>query len=215
MVKKVCNICKTRPIDKEASVQDACLLCATEGEWENTHTDGSHEKLAQLVDQIDIFTAVELRKAASSAGVKNAAKYKSAQLRELFAKAIADERKGCWICYPELNEAQRTTKARVTGERFSRKGQVIHVPLRAPGEEKAAVIVKAAPGAPIQIFTEKQGTVRLDLTTPSFVLILAWDAKGRYDYDRSVAAVGGKQKKVRNVSEALRILATVGNPLWS
>jgi hypothetical protein len=59
---------------------------------------------------------------------------------------------------------------------------------------------------PVQVSSNKDGSVTLDITTPTFVMILAWDSYGRYDYARSVASVNGKAKKVRNVAEALRLI---------
>lgn len=187
------------------------MPCADEGSWENQHADDRHDAFSELYGNLDGLGAVELRKAAKGL-VKNYGKLKSGELRQAIKDTITAEQDGCWICHPELNEAQKTSKTRVstTGERPSRKGQKINVPLRASGEAKAAVVVKAAPKAPIKVEREKYGTVRLDLTTPSFVLVLVWDEHGRYNYEGSVASVGGKTKKVRNVAEALRLLAEVG-----
>lgn len=214
MTKKICNICNIRPVDKAAGIDDACVPCYEEGAWENAHNDGDHDGLQAILKGLDETGAVALRKLAGNPHIKikNAAKFKSAELRVLIREAIEQEQHGCWICHPELNEAQKAKKRRKasTAERPSRKGQKIHVPLRATGEEKAAEVAKAAPNAPVKVEREKYGTVRLDITTPTFVLILAWDERGRYNYAGSVASVGGKQKKVRNVSEALRMLAEVG-----
>lgn len=207
MAKKICNICNTRPVDKSAGIQDACVPCYEEGAWENQHSDSGHDSLSAVAEAAKTAGAVELRKLAPKAGIKNAGQHKSAELREMILKAIETEQAGCWICHPELNEAQMedaTIINFVKPERASRKGQIINVPLRAPGEVKAAVVAKAAPEARVE--TEKFGTVRLDLTTSAFVLILAWDAEGRYDYSRSVAVVDGKARKVRNVAEALRLI---------
>ena len=211
MAKKICNICNTRPVSK-GGLQDACDPCWDEGGWENTHNDNHHDELSEVAEAAKTAGAVELRKLAPKARIKNGAKHKSAELRALILAAVEEEQTGCWICHPELNEAQKMKKTRKAsdGERPSRKGQTITVPLRALGEAKAAVVVNAAPEAPIKVEREKYGTVRLDLTTPNFVLILAWDEQGRYNYDGSMASVGGKAKKVRNVKEALRLLAEVG-----
>jgi len=194
-------------VDKNAGIQDACVPCYEEGGWENQHSDSAHDTLSTVADAAKTAGAVELRKLAPKAGIKNAGQHKSAELREMILKAIEAEQAGCWICHPELNEARMedaTIINFVKPERASRKGQIINVPLRAPGEVKAAVVAKAAPEARVE--TEKFGTVRLDLTTSAFVLILAWDAEGRYDYSRSVAVVDGKARKVRNVAEALRLI---------
>lgn len=200
MAKKICNICNERPVSKIV-LNGLCDPCREEGEWENAHSDHAHEDFGQLAEAAKTASAVELRKLAPKAGIRNAGQHKSAELRTMIAEAIEEMQHGCWICHPELNEARMTVKS----ERPSRKGQVINVPLRAPGEIKAAVVQKRAPQA--QIIVNRDGTVKLDLTTPSFVLILAWDVEGGYDYPNSVAVVAGKKRKVRNVAEALRLIA--------
>lgn len=222
MARKLCNICNTRPVDRAAGVSDMCVPCSEEGGWENTHQDRNHDGLTELLASVmetekdrtgaDVYKigAVELRKLAPKAGVKNAAKFKSAELRAEILRVVEVEQRGCWMCHPELNEAQKVSKGRApsTGEKKSRVGQVINVPLRAPGELKAAVVVRKAPESlPVQVSSNKDGSVTLDITTPDFVLILGWDHLGRYDYERSVASIGGKAKKVRNVAEALRLIA--------
>jgi hypothetical protein len=219
MARKLCNICNTRPVDRAAGIEDSCVPCYEEGAWENTHQDEAHESLREVLASVmetekdrtgaDVYKigAVELRKVAGKAGVKNAAKFKSAELRAEIVRVVETETAGCWICHPELNDAQKTSKrAAQTGDRKSRVGQVINVPLRAPGEAKAAVVERAAVNLPVQVSSNKDGSVTLDITTPTFVMILAWDSYGRYDYARSVASVNGKAKKVRNVAEALRLI---------
>jgi hypothetical protein len=210
MARKLCNICNTRPVDRMAGIPDACVPCYEEGGWENSHQDNAHEEYAQLREQAEKAGAVELRKLAGNRliEIKNAAKHKSAELREMVIAKIDAERFGCWICHPELNEAQKVSKVRApsTGEKKSRVGQVINVPLRAPGEAKAAVVVAKIPAGLTPVVTsELGGTVTLVIDAPAFVMTLAWDALGRYDYDRSVANFDGKVRKVRNVAEALRM----------
>lgn len=220
MARKLCNICNTRPVDKSIGISDMCVPCFEEGGWENSHGDRNHDGLTEVLTAVmetqkdrtgaDAYVvgAVELRKLAPKAGVKNAAKMKSAELRAEILRVVEVEQAGCWICHPELNEAQKVSKTRApsTGEKKSRVGQKINVPLRAPGELKAAVVERAAVNLPVQVSSNKDGSVTLDITTPTFVMILAWDALGRYDYDRSVASVNGRAKKVRNVAEALRLI---------
>jgi len=211
MARKLCNTCNTRPVDKAAGISDACVPCYEEGGWENCHGDRDHDGLQVILAALETAGAVELRKLAPKAGVKNAGQHKSAELREIIREAIRTEIAGCWICFPELNEAQKVSKTRApsTGEKKSRVGQVINVPLRAPGELKAAVVERAAVNLPVQVSSNKDGSVTLDITTPTFVMILAWDALGRYDYERSVASINGKAKKVRNVAEALRLITEI------
>ena len=204
MAKKICNICNTRPVDKNAGIQDACVPCYEEGGWENAHSDGAHDSLTKLAEDAKTAGAVELRKLAPKAGIKNAGQHKSAELRVMILKAIEEEQAGCWICFPELNEAQMEPKVRATGERASRKGQIINVPLRAPGEIKAGVVVKAAPAATVHV--AKNGSATLNLEIGGLKLRLAWDAEGCYDYMASSATIMGKSRKVRNVAEALRLI---------
>lgn len=207
MAKKICNICNIRPVSQEIR-NDMCDLCRIEGEWENTHNDDSHEFLAGLAESVKTAGAVELRKLARQAGVKNAGQHKSAELRPMVNDAIEAAMVGCWICHPELNKAQMVAKVRKApeGERRSRKGQIINVPLRAPGELKAAVVIKAA-GEERATLTILGGSVAvLDVNLDGVTLHLAWDAKGRYDYAEAYVNVGGKKKAVRNVAEALRII---------
>jgi len=198
------------------------MPCYVEGGWENTHSDGAHDVLTVLGAKVNEFTrdrtgakvfvtgAVELRKLAPKAGIKNAAKHKSAELRGMILDAIRLEQDGCWICHPELNEALKVAKTRTatTGERISRKGQKINVPLRAPGELKAHVVLRAAnvgeKRAKLQILG--LGAAILDIDLGHATLHLAWDAEGRYDYAEARFTKNGKSSKVRNVAEALRLI---------
>jgi len=212
MAKKICNICNIRPVDPSAGIEGACHPCYDEGGWENAHTDGDHDGLQAILETLDETGAVALRKLAGNPHikVKNASKFKSVELRQKIREAIEAEKDGCWICHPELNEAQKTKKTRkaTDGERPSRKGQKINVPLRAPGEVKAAVVIKAA--------GEDKATLRilggmvavLDVNLGHATLHLAWDADGRYDYAEAFVNADGKKKAVRNVAEALRIIGS-------
>lgn len=211
MAKKICNICNTRPVSK-GGLQDACDPCWDEGGWENTHNDNHHDELSEVAEAARTAGAVELRKLAPKAGIKNGAKHKSAELRAMILAAVEREQTGCWICHPELNEARMEKKIRKPrkaseGERPSRKGQKINVPLRARGEAKAAVVIKAAGEEKAALNSLMGGAVSLTVALRDGVtLYLAWDAEGRYDYAEAYVSVGGKKKAVRNVAEALRII---------
>lgn len=206
MARKTCDICNKRPVSREVS-NDMCDLCRIEGEWENEHSDRAHGYLAAVAEDAKTAGAVELRKLAPKAGIKNAGQHKSAELRALILNKVEEAQTGCWICHPELNEALMEPKTRKAseGERPSRKGQKINVPLRAPGEIKAAVVVKAAPTATVHV--AKNGSATLHLEQGALQLDLAWTAEGGYDYPNSTATVAGKSRKVRNVAEALRLIA--------
>ena len=220
MARKLCNICNKRPVDRAADVPDMCFPCAEEGGWENTHGDRNHDGLIELLATVmetekdrtgaDAYKigAVELRKLAPKAGVKNAAKFKSAELRAEIVRVVEVEQAGCWICHPELNQAQKVTKGRAasTGERPSRAGQVINVPLRASGVTKAAVVTAKAPkDLPAVVKTEDLWTT-LEITAPDFTIVLVWNPFGNYDYLRSSFTANGTVKRIRNVAEALRLL---------
>lgn len=204
MAKEICNICNKRPVDSKAGISDACVPCYEEGAWENQHQDDSHDFLNGVAEAAKTAGAVELRRLARQAGIKNAGQHKSAELRAMVADAIGAETAGCWICDPGLNEAQMEDATIINFPRKSRKGQVINVPLRAPGEIKAAVVVKAAPAAEVEVARDGSATLQLDLD--GLKLHLAWDAEGCYDYAASSATLGGKSRKVRNVAEALRLI---------
>lgn len=220
MARKICNICNTRPVDKAAAIPDSCVPCYEEGGWENAHSDNSHDLLSGILAKIAevkhdrtgaesfVVGAVELRTLARQAGIKNAGQHKSAELRAMIKDAIEAEQAGCWICHPELNEAQRPAKTRKasTGERPSRVGQVINVPLRAPGEVKAEVTMKKIGKPQASNISTSGGNVVLSVTLVGFTLRLVWDAEGHYNYAASSATLDGQARKVRNVAEALRIV---------
>ncbi len=222
MAKKMCIDCGIRPQTAKVSGPELCEPCYEFGGHENTHDGQQHAELTALQDRIiatekdrtgaDVYLvgAVELRKLAGQAGVKSAAKFKSAELRVKIIEAIETEQAGCWVCHPGLD--QRTTpKARKAseGERPSRKGQIINVPLRAPGEVKAQVVIKAAGEERATLKVLGGGVCVLDVNVgDGITLHLAWDVEGRYDYAEAYVKVGAKQKAVRNVAEALRIIRT-------
>lgn len=217
MTKTTCDICKIRKTVMDCN--GMCTECYTEGGWENTHGDYNHEDLLAKLAEVEASGAVALRLLARGGLVRNAKLMKSDELRIALRTAILDkasvseaELAECWICHPELNEAQKTPKAKrrvlnPSTERKSRVGQVINVPLKAPGIIKAEV-TKAKLGDDLLLNINTDITtheVRLDVNSPKLVLVLVWDADGRYDYEKSVAVVDGKARKVRNVAEALRL----------
>lgn len=206
MAKKICNLCNTRPVSRDGLNGETCVPCYEEGGWENAHQDNSHDALTELAEAAKTAGAVELRKLAPKANVKNGGKHKSAELRAMILAAVENEQAGCWICHPELNEAQRTpTRKASEGERPSRKGQVINVPLRAPGEVKAEITMKKIGKVQQSNISTSAGNVILSVTLVGLTLRLVWDAEGHYNYAASSATLDGQARKVRNVAEALRI----------
>lgn len=120
----------------------------------------------------------------------------------------AEEVHGCWICYPELNEAQREPRA---GR--SRAGMVII----AKGTEihKSATFREAAEKLGWTVTVQEQTYDDGDALNTRYyanahkgqdAIQLAWDGRA-YDYPGSSARLAGKDRKVRNLKEALRFLA--------
>lgn len=98
---KMCNVCGKRRkytgsgpgVDTAAST-GMCNFCYTEGGHENTHNDSNHDAILQEIQQ------------AKAEGLDPAEALKTEALEEI---------EGCWICYPELNLAQKPVKAKATG----------------------------------------------------------------------------------------------------
>lgn len=92
MARKLCNICNTRKVTTAngPSFKDMCDPCYEEGGWENTHSDGNHDDIAAGTLKFEETTF---------------------KTKEAFNTWLAEEREGCWICYPELNLAQKPAKA--------------------------------------------------------------------------------------------------------
>jgi hypothetical protein len=119
---------------------------------------------------------------------------------------------GCWICYPELNEAKKAPRA---GR--SRAGMVIV----AKGTEvhKSETFRKAAEAAGWNVTVQRETYELPEGTTgegtryyataakpgTDDAISLAWDGRA-YDYPSSDAVINGKGRKVRNLKEALRLL---------
>lgn len=182
-----CSICGIRPVggkgtgDREhAKTMGYCTPCLTEAEMDNAHSDYAHEERANAEE--------------------GTASYPT--------DAERAEMDTCWVCHPELNEANAEY---VAPKGVARKGQKLHVSLRASGETKANETIAQLPeGANATVSVAKSGTTVLTVVVSSGdvtkVLTLVWDAAGRYSYPQStVSTKGGKASKVRNVSEALRI----------
>lgn len=122
--------------------------------------------------------------------------------------AEVEETTECPVCHPELDP--RT--ARKTGR--SRLGMVI---IAKGSEVHKSQIFKAAAeaaGWTVTITAEdysdgsEDGATRYyaDAIRNGDAVQLAWDGR-RYDYPASSARIGGKDRKVRNLKEALRLLA--------
>lgn len=103
---------------------------------------------------------------------------------------------GCWVCFPELDETQREYTPR-TGT--SREGITLTVPARAAAKTKAEIVVTLIKGGTVR---QRKGFTTLTATIKGTEVKLQWDAQARFVAAGST--VDGR--KVRNVSEALRLL---------
>lgn len=169
---------KTPPAEKVRKIRFTQDELAME---ENGHSDQGHEAIAA--------TPVGEYPANWGTGKPSA--------KDLaYVAEIREEMKRCPICHPEIvaNSAHSGS---------SRLGMVINVPLRADGRTKAETVAARLDALKIdakirrfkgdEILTAKIGDKELKLT---------WDAQGRYVY--ALSSFNGR--KVRNVSEALRIV---------
>ncbi|GAA2648493.1 hypothetical protein [Paractinoplanes durhamensis] len=105
---------------------------------------------------------------------------------------------GCWVCFPELNRAKRDPRP---GQ--ARAGQVVV----AKGN-KAEVFKAAAEAAEYRVDIETNDANRTVATATcrdGSWIQLVWNGAA-YDYPNSSAKVNGKERKVRNLAEALRLL---------
>jgi hypothetical protein len=116
----------------------------------------------------------------------------------------------CWICHPELNEAKRPVRA---GR--SRAGMVIVAKGTEVHKSETFRVAAVAAGWKVTIQTETyeleddatgEGTRHYAYAVKgNDGIALAWDGKA-YDYPASSAKLAGKDRKVRNLKEALRLL---------
>lgn len=179
----LCPICELRRKytgaangEKAPRLSDMCNPCFAEGGWENTHSDSNHDAILET-PEADRTEAQKL------------------------------EIDGCWICFPELNLAKAAPKA---GR--SRAGMVIV----AQGTEihKSETFRKAAEGLGWTVTIETQTYEDGDASNTRHYatatkgqesISLAWDGRA-YDYANSSARLNGRDRKVRNLKEALRLL---------
>jgi hypothetical protein len=107
---------------------------------------------------------------------------------------------GCWICFPELDATTLMPRAG-----SSRAGVVHSVPLRATGKEKAAIVAEHLPESYATKIRTSNGVVTAKAASSLGTgLQLRWDVEGRF-LEGSVA-IDGADRRVRNVSEAYRLL---------
>jgi hypothetical protein len=118
---------------------------------------------------------------------------KTKKALEAYKAEVKAQQVDCWICHPELNKAQESYAQRAG---TSRQGIVLTVPPKATAKDKALFVAEKIDGAKVR-------TVKGVTTLKAENVTLVWDGRGRFQSAGSL--VNGK--KVRNVSEALRVLA--------
>jgi hypothetical protein len=190
---RICSICQKRPVGsgngsdpKHAATMGYCAPCLEEGEWENTHGDDGHETCPTLEEIND-----------------PSAEWSDAKDKEN-ALAVRVEIAECWICHPELNEAQKEYKIR---NGSTREGMKIHVTIRASGVTKAeetAAQLDESYEAKVSKPTKRNGQVtKLIFASTAQSFLLSWDHRGRFVTGTVTEA--GKTRKLRNVAEAIRL----------
>lgn len=186
MAAKTCPICQNRPMytgkgpgtDEAPRLSEMCNFCFTEGGWENTHNDDSHDALKNGGGDADEFGGQE-------------------QL-----DAVLQTMESCWICNPKLNLAQKPVSERAG---TSRQGMRLTVSVRADGKTKAGQVASQIPdGFKVTVRTEKGNTILRAKGAVNVTLI--WDAQRGAFRSGTAQATNGTARKVRNASEALRLM---------
>jgi hypothetical protein len=195
-----CAICLRRPpmtsamLHREglsSSFNDMCFPCYIAAGWENTHSDNAHEEIAA-------YEASDKGKGTRAPLIKPADMQAEIQIMA-----------NCWICHPELDESRADYTQRAG---TSRAGMQLATPVRLSGEGKAAIIaekVTAATAATAEVKVSKH-YVKLTIVLPqeinNITITLVWDHAGHTLYDMFAVTVAGKARKIRNVSDALRLV---------
>jgi hypothetical protein len=216
---KRCEICKTRPITTDSPESQLCTPCLREAEWENTHGDHSHEAIRTFDTTLTAPRDCETEGCDRVAdhkgrhGVETKADAKARETYRQYAsdfyanftgggRGVAAEREtmeGCWICYPELNRASAEYTPR---NGSSREGMRMTVRRGQAPQEKAALVALAIEGTGhgSAKVTTRKGVTTLKGTIGDTPVELRWEG-------RSFVAGRFNGRAVRNVSEALRLVA--------
>lgn len=151
---------------------------------ENGHSDNSHEELSDPNADLDIKNGGWTFRSQADADAW------FAETRKIMET--------CPICHPEII-------ANTAHSGSSRAGMVINVPVRANGATKAATVAARLDAVKIPAKIRRfKGHEILTAEIDGTELRLEWDAQGRYVYGSSKFGT----RKVRNVSEALRLAVT-------
>lgn len=189
---KTCEDCTTRPATEEINGElkycSACLRLEEDG---NHHSDAGHEYLLATADADLTLKDWNFR------------------TKKALMTWVDSERKvmeTCWVCHPELDE----TKVEYTPRRgTSRLGMVINVPQRAPGQEKAAVLLARITNGATQFSdTDVKIATKKGVTTLKVAdFTCAWDEQGRWTYGgTSYTDDNGRARRIRNAAEFLRLV---------
>jgi hypothetical protein len=115
----------------------------------------------------------------------------------------------CWYCHPELNEANKPYTPR---NGTSRAGMVINVPIREAAIVKAAVVATRLTGVQIEGGTVrkiqasvKAAGAKLSVDKHGAAVLVFGDLELTWDYRGKFIGGTFAGRKVRNVSEALRV----------
>lgn len=170
---------------KPAKVEKVRKIRFTQDELageENSHSDQAHDFIAKATpEELKVGAGWTIKRQADL---------------DAHVAEVREEMKRCPICHPEIvaNSAHSGS---------SRSGMKINVPLRADGRTKAVTVSEKLIATNDVKIRRFKGAEILTATLPGGELKLVWDAQGRYQYAESTF----NGRKVRNVSEALRLVA--------
>jgi hypothetical protein len=185
VAKNLCPICGLRKKYSGAAngevaprLSDMCNPCYAEGGWENSHSDSNHDAILE--------TPVADRT--------------PEQLAEI---------EGCWICFPDLNLAKFTVRGARSraGMVILAKGTEYHKSATFKAHAEAAGWTVTVAEERYEVEDDEEGMTRYFATATKgeHSISLAWDGRA-YDYHASSARLAGKDRKVRNLKEATRLL---------
>lgn len=208
--KNRCTACGVRPIGGGIGDEDKATLrslkmcnpCATEGGWSNLHSDDAHETF-------ETFTV-------------KGSNFKTKAALDAWKAETRKATEQCWICHPELDASSADYVAR---EGTSREGMVVHARGGIDGKVACLKTAGETAGGTVEITEQTTGrgkekaVISTTLVWRSRIgaeLTVVWDDRGRFQYGPSVATgrisedTPAKEapRKIRNVAEALRFIAS-------
>jgi hypothetical protein len=189
---KMCRSCDARKVGNGAAYGDVvtarslelCVPCSEQGSWDNTHSDFGHD----------------------AAGPEHTDKTQPEA-----GHSVAE----CWACHPELNpdyiapEAEPEPEPTEPRKGTSRAGVVHCVRRTDTGRDKAKTVaahISEALATKPTVRSYGKGTISVRIVSERGTVRLDWDADGHF-LKSSKIDLGDRTRKVRNVSEAYRLLA--------